>query len=477
MQKKPLYGLLINEIGNLFQKQVWRAFVSSCEQKGIQAVGIIGKAWHSPHNDELAHNTLYRLVPYLGLDGSVVAESVLSTHEPFSQVEDVCGLDPTRTVYLGEPPYVERASLNFDASSAILAAITHLVKVHHCHKIACVTGVPTNPDTQARLAAFREALRSLSIPLDKNLEEDGNFTNENGGEAALALLNRDPEIDAIFFMNDTMAIGAQQAFEFAGIPLDRVRMVSMDDIAEARWMRIPLSTIRQPTEAMSRRAVEILAGNEIKAKKCQEMFLGELVIRSSCGCHRDPGQSGRDEFIEEQMRSFFLSRAIRQAAQILFSNLEPASWDNRVARTLLRAQISWAGILEWKSGLLPEDSLAEIAFHRWIEYGNGLVLRDSEQRHPPAEILAERIASRSRPCVIVPLVCQSNFLGVCIMEVNEALENYYEPLMLQLSAALQGTWLMESQQDIQRELISANQQLLNLSNRDELTGVLNRRGF
>lgn len=474
MRSRSKYGLLINEVGNLFQKQIWRSFADTCSQNGVLPVGIIGKSWESPLDNEAIHNAMYRLVPFLGLDGHVVAESVLSTHKPFHNVEEVCGLDPTHTVYLGEGPSPDRASIVFDASKGIREAVVHLFEEHKCRKFACVTGTPTNPDTPPRLAAWRGALMELQLSWDPSYEEDGGFTNERGSRAAANLLARHPDIDAIFFMNDTMAVGA---LENDLLDLRKIRIFGMDDIAEAKWLATPLTTVRQPTSEMSRRAVLRLLEKPGPNFGGSETFTATVKYRETCGCHSQESASGRQEFLHEQMQTFFLSRMVRLAAQALFAGLDPTTWDERVATALERAQISWAGILEWRSGSLPEGNLEDLEFHRWMEYHNGVPVQGSEQFQAPAEILSEKISSRKNACLLIPLVCESRFLGVILFEMHEALENFYEPLLLQVSAALHGTWLMESQKETQRELVVANQQLLNLSNRDELTGALNRRGF
>jgi|GEM_PF-2777470 len=477
MHRKAQFGLLINEVGNLFQKQIWRGFVDAAQKKGMLAVGIIGKSWKSPIANEALHNQLYRFIPFLGLDGHVVAESVLSTHEPFSEIEEFCGIDPTTTVYLGKGPSPLRASIAFDATQAIKTALKHLAEVHGCTKIGCVTGVPTNPDTMTRLKAWRSAMQELKLPCNESLEVNGKFTNETGGEAALLLLNRHPDLEAIFFMNDTMAVGAIQALEIAGFDPSKLKIIGMDDIAEARWLPRPLTTIRQPTEEMSRRAVERLCETNSGGFTGTETFYASLTIRETCGCHSDTTESGHDEFIREQMQVFFQARMVRGAAQELFSDLDPSTWDERFALALQQAEVPWAGVLEWKGGILPEGPLDNVEFHRWIEYRDGKPLKAAEQFQTPAEILAEKLSTRQNPCLLMPLVCESQFLGVILLEMTAAMDNFYESLLLQVSAALQGTRLMEIQKETQRELVSANQQLLNLSNRDELTSVLNRRGF
>jgi len=108
---------------------------------------------------------------------------------------------------------------------------------------------------------------------------------------------------------------------------------------------------------------------------------------------------------------------------------------------------------------------------------NGKIQPESEHFQTSPEILVESISRRNTPCILMPLVCESRFLGVVAIEVTNNMESFYEPLILQAAASLHGTRLMATQEETQRELVTANLQLTNLSNRDELTGALNRRGF
>ncbi len=468
------FGLLINEIGSLYQKDLWRAFVQECQASGNQPCAIIGKSWKSPRDNEMVHNELFHLVPLLHLDGMVVAESVLSTHTPFHEVEAICGLSAGTTVYLGEAPTAQRACIRFRSALGVKDAIRHLHKKHLCSQIGCVTGVLANPDVVERLQAWREVMQELKLVwLDR--EEDGLFTSEGGAEAAMRLLKRHTNLEAIFFMNDTMAIGAQQSMEEFSPQFDHVRLIGMDDIAESRWLIKPLSSIRQPSADMLKKAVQVIrSGKADLAGKID--FDGKLVPRDSCGCPHPEKESGRNEFIREQMQVYFQTRLIRRAAQALFSDLENATWEIRLAQAFQRAQVGWVAVVEWDPALPPSTHAAKGTL-RWLEYNQGELDYTTSRRSEISRHFSDRIRTREHALAIHPLVCEQQFLGVVILESSPSLESFYEPLFLQVAAALHGTRIVKAQQNMAHDLQLANQQLTQLSNRDELTGALNRRGF
>lgn len=92
--------------------------------------------------------------------------------------------------------------------------------------------------------------------------------------------------DAVFAANDLIAMGMLQAFTLGGLRVpDDVALIGYDDIDYAASAAIPLSSIRQPSREMGRRAAELLlteieAGSR-NAEHQHIVFEPELVARAS----------------------------------------------------------------------------------------------------------------------------------------------------------------------------------------------------
>ncbi|MFD1824146.1 MULTISPECIES: LacI family DNA-binding transcriptional regulator [Mumia] len=91
--------------------------------------------------------------------------------------------------------------------------------------------------------------------------------------------------DAVFAANDLIAMGMLQAFTLGGLRVpDDVALIGYDDIDYAASAAIPLSSIRQPSREMGRRAAELLLA-EIEAGGRGDhqhiVFAPELVARAS----------------------------------------------------------------------------------------------------------------------------------------------------------------------------------------------------
>ncbi len=145
---------------------------------------------------------------------------------------------------------------------------------------------------QDRLDGYRRALEAADLPLDEELVETGDFSHESGLLAMRTLLERRPDLDAVFAASDLMAAGALLSLRELGrrIPED-VAVVGYEDSVIAASTLPPLSSVRQPTEEMGREMARLLlaalaSGHQVPR---QVVLATELVVRESS--HVEGGDS------------------------------------------------------------------------------------------------------------------------------------------------------------------------------------------
>jgi DNA-binding LacI/PurR family transcriptional regulator len=124
-------------------------------------------------------------------------------------------------------------------------------------RIATIAGPQDMTAGLDRLAGYRRALAQAGRKADRVAY--GDFTRESGQLAMTALLERHPDLDAVFVANDLMAVGALRSLRDAGrrVPAD-VSVVGYDDIEMARHTEPPLTTIHQPIVDQARTMTELL---------------------------------------------------------------------------------------------------------------------------------------------------------------------------------------------------------------------------
>ena len=126
-----------------------------------------------------------------------------------------------------------------------------------------------------------------------------NLDTESGVAAAYELATLPPaeRPTAVFAANDLLAIGALQVFVTQGLRVpEDVAIIGYDDVSYAASAAVPLSSIRQPKEALGRRAAELLFA-EMEALHNGERhehqavrFGPELVVRRSSAARVMPAQ-------------------------------------------------------------------------------------------------------------------------------------------------------------------------------------------
>ena len=113
----------------------------------------------------------------------------------------------------------------------------------------------------------------------------GDWSARSGYEMGQRLAAR-PEVTAIFTANDSQAIGVMRALTEAGraVPGD-VSVVGNDDVPEAEFLMVPLTTLRSDQRAISEQMlsglVALIEGRRPEAPA--PPISRELVIRSSTG--------------------------------------------------------------------------------------------------------------------------------------------------------------------------------------------------
>jgi LacI family transcriptional regulator len=135
----------------------------------------------------------------------------------------------------------------------------YLVKAAR-RRIGLIGGPTVARTIRDRQDAFRATLKALGQPLEDALSiQVDEFTHKTGFEAALWLFDLADPPDAIFCVNDVIALGARDAARMRRIDVpDALWIVGYDDIEMASWYGFDLTTIRQPLSHMAEIAVDLL---------------------------------------------------------------------------------------------------------------------------------------------------------------------------------------------------------------------------
>lgn len=196
---------------------------------------------------------------------------------------------PVPIVFINMQPRPDLCVAAMDNYSGGRHAAMHLLS-RGCRHVGIITGPENWWESVQREAGWRSALlesgQVTSAELDC-LRVVGDWYPSSGDHGLEQLLQRCPDLDAVFACNDPMALGVLQAARRLNrrVP-DDLAVVGYDDIPEASYFYPPLTTIRQPLAEMGSQAVRLLHHilsnpKEENLQPEQIWFHPELVVRAS----------------------------------------------------------------------------------------------------------------------------------------------------------------------------------------------------
>jgi DNA-binding LacI/PurR family transcriptional regulator len=180
-------------------------------------------------------------------------------------------------------------TVSVDNAAVTAMAVEHLVALGH-RSIALVTPPPYTLNRQDRLRGFQQAVAAAGIEGELVIADATDAPSDPHGDTQLFELGRSvasrlvsaaSKPTAAIGINDMMAIGIGVGLKQLGkrLPQD-FSLIGIDDIFFSAAHDPPLTTVRQPIQAMADAAVQRIL-SPLGTPAGGELFMPELVVRAS----------------------------------------------------------------------------------------------------------------------------------------------------------------------------------------------------
>ncbi|MCO4237560.1 LacI family DNA-binding transcriptional regulator [Pseudarthrobacter raffinosi] len=270
-------GLIVLDVGNPFFTSVVRAAEDAAALQGSAV--LLGDSGHNASR-ESNYIDLFQEQRVQGLLISPVGDVTARIDQLRER-----GVPTVLVDRLADESKYSSVSVDDDAGGYLAAR--HLLDTGR-RRLAFVGGPTSIRQVGDRLQGAERAVKEESDATLEVLDSDGQ-TVLAGRRVGNLLVERGPgELpDGIFCANDLLALGVMQSLTMTHtlrIPED-IALIGYDDIDFAVSAVVPLSSIRQPTEALGRTAIELLA-EELESENPKHravIFTPELVVRQSTG--------------------------------------------------------------------------------------------------------------------------------------------------------------------------------------------------
>jgi LacI family transcriptional regulator len=160
-------------------------------------------------------------------------------------------------------------------------AASHLLERGHVN-VGIIAGPSYVSTCAERTHGFVSQFRSAGMGLDEGRVINSGTDAVGGYEAGSALLAGNPDLTAIFAINDFAAIGAMGAVrEFGKVPGRDVAVVGYNDVPLSSYLPVPLTSVSSPMFQMGQEAMtllfDLMAGREAESI----LLTPHLVARAS----------------------------------------------------------------------------------------------------------------------------------------------------------------------------------------------------
>jgi LacI family transcriptional regulator len=173
------------------------------------------------------------------------------------------------------------SSLTIDYEAAAQRATEHLL-AHGYESVTLLNGPGDSTGARQHRAGFDRAIGGAQGVRAGTARSE--ISRHHAAEVARELLSGPERPRAVYCTTDEQAFGVLYAAHRAGldVPAD-LAVVGFDGTRNCLVSIPALTTVQQPTEAMARRVVEILAGRTVEDEPVHEVLGFEFVARESSG--------------------------------------------------------------------------------------------------------------------------------------------------------------------------------------------------
>lgn len=399
-----------------------------------------------------------------------------------------------------------------DCEKAYDQVIDHLIKKHGCKNIGFLSAAATSSkEGSSRLNAFKKALKNHKLEYNPDNEIEAFFIREAAFNITLNKYKskKDVKVDAFVAANDLMAEGCMKALQSLGLKVPKdVKIIGFDDTVRASFTSPSLSTIDQNIAAQGYAAAEvahkILLGEKVPRKTS---IFAEPVYRQSCGCVKTNNtaftcfdQEGNpvenhninSGTIEEYTESSKDIVAIYSLIDTFYTNHTLQELFNSLTEITSQMKFESMAVVLYEKPLYFKKSdpiiIPDKAFLRvYIEKNQQIIPYDEKgiETNPHKQLIPESIKSNLRGIFIVhPIFSGEKQYGYLIVKPSNLkfqMHHVYLKLIINAIAnaydftqALTKNEILSTKNE---KLLKSNQELNFQNSIDELTQVLNRRGF
>ena len=309
-------GLLVSGISDFFTIQLCRGIIRRAEELDVNIFILPGKYINRDVSGqpelvfEYQYATVFSFVKKENLDGLIIAagcigclttkENLLKLLKTFDGIPNV----------LVASNYEGYSCISYDNRNAVVEGIEYLITRAGCRHICILDGKPGNSDAIERRQAYIETLEKHGMSFDERMGSRGDLSyTEVTREGMRVLLDNNPEMDAVFCVNDETAMAAYDVLKERGlVPGKDIRVMGYDNIHESTTLEPPLTTVSADPVSLGRESLDSLLKKLLGEDITDVVMPSRFILRESFGSVLDIAELTEDtekDYYESSFETVF----------------------------------------------------------------------------------------------------------------------------------------------------------------------------
>lgn len=273
---------LIHELGDYYCKELEIGAMQRAEEENVNLVFFPGKFIDRKLTGEIKYeyqyNTLYDLIIEDNVDAVIIAADCIGNYSTKERIVEFVKRYSEIPCVLVASKQDGKSCICYDNFKGIEDGIEYLIAEKGVTKFAMLGGPESNSDACERKESLIQILTARNIPFTEDNYVEGHLSRQNI-EQARTLLDKNPDVEAIFCVNDECAVSVYQAMEERGLtPGKEIYVLGYDNSRLAGQMRPTLSSIWADPMELSRQAFD-MALNLIRGRKTPSRSLDTMLVK------------------------------------------------------------------------------------------------------------------------------------------------------------------------------------------------------
>ena len=281
--KRITVGVLVSGILDEFTVYICKGILHAAKMQDVNIVVFPGKYLDrdlSVDRDlmfEYQHCTVFSYARKENVDALIAATDCIGCHTDGKRMQEMMKQYEGIPCVLVASKMEGYPGVTFDNYGGIREGMEYLIEKAKCRRFGMITGPDTNSDAYERKQAFTQVLDDHGIEVTDRMFATGDLTRRSEN-AFRTLLDQNPDLEAVFCVNDETAMGFYDELKRRNIMPGRdISVFGYDDTITSAKTQPSLSSVRADPSELGECALKMvlrmLCGEKVESRTIPTKFV------------------------------------------------------------------------------------------------------------------------------------------------------------------------------------------------------------